>query len=374
MWTPMSLDILQETRRQVEICNACRYCEGYCAVFPAITRDRAFADGDLTQLANLCHNCRGCYYACQYTAPHEFDLNLPAVLAQVRTDSWERLAWPGPVARLFQRSGVALAAAMVLGLAVIFWIMQVWQPSGGEGFYAYLAHTVMVAIFLPAFLFPLLAIALSLRAYWREVNGAWPRISQITQALRDAGRMRNLDGGQGQGCNFESGDRYTNARRHAHQAVMYGFLLCFASTSVATFMHYVLNMPAPYSLFSLPKLLGISGGLLLVVGCIGLAVLKTKADPDLGDRRVWGGEMGFILLLGFVGLSGLVLYAATGVPAFVPVLLALHLGSVLSFFLLMPYSKMVHGFFRLAALVRDVQIQQGQHDRAPAAALKETRA
>lgn len=374
MSTPMSLDILQETRRQVEICNACRYCEGYCAVFPAITRDRAFADGDLTQLANLCHNCRGCYYACQYTAPHEFDLNLPAVLAQVRTDSWERLAWPGPVARLFQRSGVALAAAMVLGLAVIFWIMQVWQPSGGEGFYAYLAHTVMVAIFLPAFLFPLVAIALSLRAYWREMNGAWPRISQITQALRDAGRMRNLDGGQGQGCNFESGDRYTNARRHAHQAVMYGFLLCFASTSVATFMHYFLNMPAPYGLFSLPKLLGISGGLLLVVGCIGLAVLKTKADPDLGDRRVWGGEMGFILLLGFVGLSGLVLYAATGVPALVPVLLALHLGSVLSFFLLMPYSKMVHGFFRLAALVRDVQIQQGHHGRVPAAALKETRA
>ncbi len=374
MSTQMSLDILQETRRQVEICNACRYCEGYCAVFPAITRDRAFADGDLTQLANLCHNCRGCYYACQYTAPHEFDLNLPAVLAQVRTDSWERLAWPGPVARLFQRSGVALAAAMVLGLAVIFWIMQVWQPSGGEGFYAYLAHTVMVAIFLPAFLFPLLAIALSLRAYWREVNGAWPRVSQITQALRDAGRMRNLDGGQGQGCNFESGDRYTNARRHAHQAVMYGFLLCFASTSVATFMHYFLNMPAPYSLFSLPKLLGISGGLLLVVGCIGLAVLKTKADPDLGDRRVWGGEMGFILLLGFVGLSGLVLYAATGVPTAVPVLLALHLGSVLSFFLLMPYSKMVHGFFRQAALVRDVQIQQGQHGLAAAAALQETRA
>jgi citrate/tricarballylate utilization protein len=23
-----------EARRQMEICNACRYCEGYCAVFP----------------------------------------------------------------------------------------------------------------------------------------------------------------------------------------------------------------------------------------------------------------------------------------------------------------------------------------------------
>ena len=79
-----------EARRQIEICNACRYCEGYCAVFPAMTRQRAFADGDMTQLANLCHNCRGCYYACQYTEPHEFAVNLPAALAEARQDSWDR--------------------------------------------------------------------------------------------------------------------------------------------------------------------------------------------------------------------------------------------------------------------------------------------
>ena len=67
---------MDEARRQVEICNACRYCEGYCSVFPAAFRQRAFTDGDPTQLANLCHNCRGCFYACQYTEPHEFALNL----------------------------------------------------------------------------------------------------------------------------------------------------------------------------------------------------------------------------------------------------------------------------------------------------------
>ncbi len=51
---------------------------------------------------------------------------------------------------------------------------------------------------------------------------------------------------------------------------MYGFLLCFAATSVATLMHYLLAMEAPYPLFSLPKLLGIIGGILLVIGTIGL--------------------------------------------------------------------------------------------------------
>lgn len=90
----MQIDLLQEARRQAQICNACRYCEGYCSVFPALHRERAFSDGDLTQLANLCHNCRGCYYACQYTEPHEFALNLPKALAEVRTDSWDSFAYP----------------------------------------------------------------------------------------------------------------------------------------------------------------------------------------------------------------------------------------------------------------------------------------
>ncbi|MGI9435831.1 MAG: tricarballylate utilization 4Fe-4S protein TcuB, partial [Geminicoccaceae bacterium] len=132
-------DTIGEARRQIEICNACRYCEGFCSVFPAITRKRHFADGDLTQLANLCHNCRGCYYACQYTEPHEFALNLPHILAELRVQSWERFAWPNAFAQLFQRSGVALSLALVAGLAALFLALQMLRPESGEGFYAHLA-------------------------------------------------------------------------------------------------------------------------------------------------------------------------------------------------------------------------------------------
>jgi citrate/tricarballylate utilization protein len=59
-------DTVVEARRQMEICNACRYCEGYCAVFPAMAMRREFTGADLTHLANLCHGCKGCYHACQY--------------------------------------------------------------------------------------------------------------------------------------------------------------------------------------------------------------------------------------------------------------------------------------------------------------------
>jgi len=349
----MSLDDpIAEARRQIEICNACRYCEGYCSVFPAMTRQAEFASGDITHLANLCHNCRGCWYACQYTPPHEFALNLPAALAEVRSESWARHVPLPAVSRLFQIHGAAIAGLTVAALAAMFWALAALRPAEGAGFYAHLAHDAMVAIFAPAFLVPLLLIAIGLRRYWHETGGGDLRLSDLGAALASAGRLKNLDGGQGQGCNFEQGDRFSNRRRHAHQAVMWGFLMCFAATSAGTLMHYALDWPAPYPWWSPPKLLGVPGGVLMVIGSLSLLRLKLRADRGLGDARVWGGETGFVLLLGATALTGLILYAATG-SALVAPLLALHLATVLALFLLMPFSKMVHGFFRLAALTAE---------------------
>ena len=351
----MQIDLIQEARRQAEICNACRYCEGYCSVFPALHRERAFADGDITQLANLCHNCRGCYYACQYTAPHEFDLNLPAALAEVRRDSWESFAWPQPVARKFHTHGGAIALALVAGLALLFLGIRAIGSIGGEGFYAVLSHNAMVAIFLPAFVFPLLSLAVSLRRYWRHVAGRAISFRDIATALRNVAKMRDLAAGHGDGCNFEDEDRFSHARRYAHQAIMYGFLMCFAATSSATLLHYLFDMPAPYTFWSLPKLLGVPGGILLTAGCGWMAWLKLKSDRTLGDAGAWGGDFGFIALLGFVGLTGLLLYWLGSTTA-MPILLAVHLGAVLIFFLLTPFTKMAHGFYRLAALIRNAQL------------------
>ena len=36
--SPIAADLVQEGQRMASICNACRYCEGYCAVFPALER------------------------------------------------------------------------------------------------------------------------------------------------------------------------------------------------------------------------------------------------------------------------------------------------------------------------------------------------
>src|SRR5262245_27220406 len=73
----------------LSVCNACRYCEHFCPVFPAIERRVTFARADLAYLANLCHNCGECLYACQYAPPHEFGINVPQTLAALRRRSFE---------------------------------------------------------------------------------------------------------------------------------------------------------------------------------------------------------------------------------------------------------------------------------------------
>jgi citrate/tricarballylate utilization protein len=109
--------ILTEADRLMTVCNSCRYCEGLCAVFPAMEMRRAFSDGDLNYLANLCHSCGACYSDCQFSPPHEFDVNVPKTLAIARADSYATYAWPGVFAGLFARNGLVISVIAALSIA-----------------------------------------------------------------------------------------------------------------------------------------------------------------------------------------------------------------------------------------------------------------
>lgn len=355
----MSTDKRQEARRQVEICNACRYCEGFCSVFPAVHRLRFHRDADLVQLASLCHNCRGCYYACQYTAPHEFDLNLPKALAEVRQESWQQDTVPAGPGGLFHRNALAIAAAVLISIVLLSLLVTRTAAVPAGSFYSLISHNILLAVFIPAFVLPLISIALSLRNYWQRVDGQRIKLAHLHSAFIGVAKMTDLSGGHGDGCNFEDEDRFSNLRRWLHQCVLAGFILCFAATGVATLMHYGWNRPAPYDLPSLPKLFGLPGGIMLSIGSLGLALLKRKAEPHLSDATLWYGEMAFILLLFAVSTSGLALYGLRS-SHWCDEMLVFHLGTVLALFLLTPFSKMAHGFYRTLALVREAQLREAR--------------
>jgi citrate/tricarballylate utilization protein len=167
--------------------------------------------------------------------------------------------------------------------------------------------------------------------------------------MKDASTLRYLDGG-GVGC-INDGERPTDTRRIYHHFTFYGFLLCFAATSVATFYHYLVGREAPYLWYDLPVLLGTLGGVGLVIGPIGLLVAKSARDPAIVDETRKGMDVAFLVMLLLTSVTGLLLLVLRDTSA-MGVLLAVHLGVVFALFITMPYGKFVHGIYRFLALVR----------------------
>jgi citrate/tricarballylate utilization protein len=352
--------ILEEADRLMTVCNSCRYCEGLCAVFPAMEMRRSFADGDLNYLANLCHGCGACYTDCQFSPPHEYNVNVPRTLAIARAESYAAYAWPRAFAGLFARNGLVIGmtaalsvAAFIFGFAAFNGRQMLFGTHSGPGaFYALMPHNAMAALFGAALLYAIVALVMGVRAFWRDIGEPTSPLAEpgpLWQATKDAGQLRYLDGG-GVGC-VNADERPSDLRKLYHHLTFYGFLLCFAATCVATLYHYLLAREAPYPWWDLPVLLGTLGGIGLLIGPVGLLAEKFKRDPALVDQARNGMDVAFIAMLFLTGLTGLALLLWRDSAAMGP-LLALHLGFVFALFITLPYGKFVHGIYRFAALVR----------------------
>src|SRR6476659_9020981 len=159
-------EALAEADRLMTVCNSCRYCEGLCAVFPAMEMRSDFPDGDLNYLANLCHSCGACYTDCQFSPPHEFNVNVLQTLAIARAESWAAYAWPRAFSGLFARNGLAISliaalsvAAFIFGFAAFHDRQMLFGVHTGPGaFYKLMPHNVMAALLGAAFLYAIVAL------------------------------------------------------------------------------------------------------------------------------------------------------------------------------------------------------------------------
>lgn len=342
--------LFAEAERQLTICNACRYCEGYCAVFPALERRRDLAAGDITHLADLCHDCRACFTACMYAPPHEFAVNPPAILSAVRRQGYDeylpRLPWPHGRRAAMTAAGLAAAAVLAVLLGGAGGSGQVTgSPYRVIGYPALLLAAGLPAVWCAA------VLARSAARYWRGTGGhglTSPAI--LLAALRQAAALRNLRGG-GAGCPYP-GAEPSAARRWLHGLVAWGFAACLAATVAAAISQDIAGDPPPYPVLSAPVLLGIAGGAGLVAGCTGLIVLRRAAEESLEDQRL--ARRGYVLLAGLLVLAvtGLLTLVLRDTAAFAPVLAA-HLAAVVVCFAIAPYTKFTHVIYRFLALVHD---------------------
>jgi citrate/tricarballylate utilization protein len=361
-------DLIRQGQHVMTVCNACRYCEGFCPVFQAMENRLSFAKTDLFYLANLCHNCGECLYACQYAPPHEFGINVPRTLAEIRAASYEESCWPPFLRGAFARQPLVTAAAVAAGGAALVVLTRGFSGEAAPGdFYQVLPHHVMVTLFSAVGLLVIAALVIA-RKRGREgfsvsaIRMASPENPSrpLFRALGDALTLRHLHGA-GENCT-DAEDTRGPWRRWFHHCTFYGFALCFASTSVAAVYHLVFGWRAPYPYTSVPVVLGTVGGIGLLIGPAGLFAMRKVRDEALADPAQRGLDVSFIAILFFTSLSGLVLMALRNHPS-MPALLVVHLASVLALFLMLPYGKFVHGIHRTAALITFAHERQATERR-----------
>ncbi|MCU1385123.1 MAG: tcuB [Acidobacteria bacterium] len=354
----LSVEMLKQGEHVMTVCNSCRYCEAYCPVFPAMEKRLTFTTGDLGYLANLCHNCGECLYACQYAPPHEFGINVPFTLARLRLETYEQYCWPAPLAAAFRRHSLITALTLTVIFTGVMWGAAAltggdpWTGRADADFYRVIPHQAMVGLFGAVGLFVAAALLIPIARFWRA-SGERPtalfRPAAVARAIGDALTLRHLHN-DGENCTSSEETRPL-WRRWFHHLTMYGFLLCFASTTVAAIYHIVFGWPAPYAYTSLPVVLGTAGGFGLAIGPVGLWLQRDRRDEALIDSAQDGLDRSFIMLLVLASATGLILLAGRTLPS-MAALLIVHLAVVLALFVTLPYGKFVHGLYRLAALVK----------------------
>jgi citrate/tricarballylate utilization protein len=352
--------LLAEGERQLTVCNACRYCEAYCAVFPALELRREVGQADVVQLANLCHDCRACYYACMYAAPHEFAINIPKVLSAVRAETYTSYAWPRVLSRVFSRGAVRTIVGSLLVTIAICFVISLWSKTslvgtvtGANSFYELVPYALMIGGFGGLALYIIgVTVAGALR-FSRRTHGRLRDLidgAALRTATREALNLRYLRGG-GDGCYYPA-DEPSMRRRTMHSLVFYGFVLAFCATVTAAVMQDVLGIPPPYGFTSAPVILGSVGGAMMIIGTTVLTGMKRQRDHDPDWQPMTVRDYGFLVSLNTVSVTGFLVLALRNTPA-LGIALSAHLGGLVILFLSMPYGKFVHFAYRYVALVQN---------------------
>ena len=307
-------DLVQRGQHVLTVCNACRYCE---QVLPGVSGAR-----EATDVRGRRSHVSGEPVPQLRRVPVCLSVRAAARIRHQRADRCSPKCDRVRTRRTPGRPRSAgRFAATPFAPALLRWhsssrcwcsrrrasARRSWSSDGSADFYGVIPHGAMVTT---------LRCGVALRAdragdlgtcdsgATRRRHGR-ARLRDWPGAVRDALTLRHLHG-SGLDCASNLEVRLP-WRRWFHHCTFYGFLLCFASTTVAAIYHSVFGWQAPYAYSSLPVLLGAAGGFGLLVGPLGLAALGQTRDPALGHDESRGLDAVFLALLFLTSLTGLAL-------------------------------------------------------------------
>jgi citrate/tricarballylate utilization protein len=348
-------DLFSEARRQLTICNSCRYCEGYCPVWPTLEKLTDLTDSDVKHLSNLCHDCQDCFTACMYITPHEFALNPPDVFSAVRLQTYREYTWPSLPHWARGMPGIAALTAgialVVIALAALLHTGSA-QSSSLASPYRLLPHWVLVGVVSAPVAWGVVVALIAACRYWRDVHGSLrglgrPVIWLLT--IVDGLWLRHMRGG-GADCTYP-GDDASGARRRYHTYLVGGLTLCFASTVAAGVQQEFLGWQPPYPFFSVSPLSGTIGGIGMIAGCAGLLLEKRNSASRTSSQAMRRADYLLLWSLTVLAVTGLLTLLLRATWAFLPILV-IHLTAVIACFAVAPYTKFMHFIYRLLSIYK----------------------
>ncbi|HLH85896.1 MAG TPA: hypothetical protein VKU79_03410 [Thermoplasmataceae archaeon] len=335
-------DVYGEALRQLTICNACRYCEGFCAVWDAIEYRSVLDIKEMPYLANLCHDCRDCYYVCPFNEPHhEYGLNIPKILGSARYKSYRDSTWPFWANLAFDRPAILTGALVTFTLiAMILYVLLIEREP--------LIGHVPLASLIPDSTFR--ATTLAVYAYsiimW-TLSGI--RFSRNSRSLRGTTSLGILMGlvsafshkyfrGGGVGCRYPS-EESRFVRAALHSSLLYGFLL--ALFSISFYPNLNTTVLAIYT----------AASVLISAGSLGLLFSDVYDEKKTRSMEMYALDVPFVTLLLLSGLSGII-FALLSYTVFYGLAFIIHDALILDVFLLAPFSKFIHPVYRVISLSR----------------------
>ena len=346
---------MEDAVRQFTICNACRYCEGYCPVWPEVHSGNIITRNDVLYYSNLCYDHRDCYYACPYVPDaHEFKINIPEVTRKIRKKTYEELTFNLNIS-LEKKIALSLILVVPIMLGWIFTFNNIYSP-GPISFYKLVPKYLLIAVssILSLYLLSMLAVAgiryrrLVIDGLDRGDRNTGVGIAGITTLLNVLAHkwFRKI---------HYPGEKESNVRFGFHLLIFYGFLMDILSTTLGFIYEDILAIPSPFPFNNPAVIAGVTGGLMLTVGGLLGLVARFSSWNKQPFMTVEGFD--FLLILEFfvVALTGLLtlLFRYTAGSEEVYLMLLIHYSAIYTMYITAPFStNVLHIIVRLMSLNR----------------------
>jgi len=338
----------------------------------------------------LCHQCNDCTARCPR------DAKPGDVLQTIRALAIEELSTPRFMGKLV--GNAAKTWPLLIGLPILLWIGIIFMDNGftvpeptnmkiihastdlsfvdaayaqDEGHTAaadshgvqhvegnetrlvyeeLVPHPYIYVVFSTAFFLALGAVMVSAVKFWKLIGRNGDRkgsfIGSFLPVLAEIGSHKRFGS-----CEASS------SRRWAHFCVLWGFLGAAFASGLLVISLYITKDPLPLEQTHPYKIIGNISMLLLIVGGLWLFINRLTDPEKTGASKAY--DMFFLSLVVTVIMTG----ALTQLGAFVfPPLVAsiiyvVHLGSILTLFLTVPFSKFAHMIYRTLAMVHERMVE-----------------